>query len=335
MTETDDAPRYGAFVISLDLELHWGVRDWCPPTGPYRKNLLGAKPASRALLACFEQRQIAATWAGVGMLFAHGREELERFRPERRPTYDDANLSPYDEPVGASEDDDPIHFAGSLIADIRSCPGQEVGTQTFSHYYCMEPGQSVDQFRADIASAVSIAVTHGVQLRSIVFPRNQVNRQYLPVLVEHGITAYRGNQRGWAHRQGPSSEESNVRRAVRLVDSYVNLSGDGTTGWDEVSDASGLCNVPASRFLRPYSATDRALATVRLGRILAAMDRAAARNRIFHLWWHPHNFGANTGANLALLQRVLDRYAYNRDRFGMQSLTMAEVAERAIASPRP
>lgn len=141
----------------------------------------------------------------------------------------------------------------------------------------------------------------------------------------------RGNQRGWAYRQGAGSEESNLRRGVRLLDSYANVSGDGTTAWHDGKDVSGLCNIPASRFFRPYSATDRALGALRLRRILGAMDRAAAEGRIFHLWWHPHNFGSNTDANLALLQLVLDHYAYNRDRFGMQSLAMGQVAERVTA----
>ena len=56
----------------------------------------------------------------------------------------------------------------------------------------------------------------------------------------------------------------------------------------------------------------------------------ARRRMLFHLWWHPHNFGADPEANLLFLRQILDRYAILRDRFGMRSLNMSEVAERVL-----
>ena len=54
---------------------------------------------------------------------------------------------------------------------------------------------------------------------------------------------------------------------------------------------------------------------------------AAARSgSIFHLWWHPHNFGRDTNANLDFLSRLLAHYGELNDRFGMRSATMAEAA---------
>jgi hypothetical protein len=74
-------PGYGAFVISLDFELHWGVRDHEPPDGPYHANLLGARKAIPRLLELFEHYGISATWAIVGFLFAESREERRKFEP--------------------------------------------------------------------------------------------------------------------------------------------------------------------------------------------------------------------------------------------------------------
>src|SRR5579859_4252999 len=73
-------PGYGAFVISLDFELHWGVRDHEPLDGPYRPNLLGARNAIPRLLEMFERYGISATWAIVGFLFARSREERRKRR---------------------------------------------------------------------------------------------------------------------------------------------------------------------------------------------------------------------------------------------------------------
>src|SRR5579864_5566921 len=96
-------PGYGAFVISLDFELHWGVRDHEPPNGPYRQNLLGARKAIPRLLELFQRYGISATWAVVGFLFAETTEELRKFEPALRPRYCDHALDPYAEPLGEGE----------------------------------------------------------------------------------------------------------------------------------------------------------------------------------------------------------------------------------------
>jgi len=51
----------GALVISLDFELHWGVRDRLSAEGPYRANLLGARAAVPRMLALFEKYGVAVT----------------------------------------------------------------------------------------------------------------------------------------------------------------------------------------------------------------------------------------------------------------------------------
>ena len=88
-------PDFGALVISLDFELHWGVRDKCAPDGPYRENLLGARKAIPRILDLFEEFDVAATWATVGFLFAESRREREEFSPAVRPQYADQRLDPY------------------------------------------------------------------------------------------------------------------------------------------------------------------------------------------------------------------------------------------------
>src|SRR6202166_5240119 len=115
-------PGYGAFVISLDFELHWGVRDHERPNGPYGPNLLGARKAIPRLLELFERYGISATWAIVGFLFARSREERRKFEPALRPRYHDQSLDAYAEPIGNGEDENHLHFPRSLIAKIQLSP---------------------------------------------------------------------------------------------------------------------------------------------------------------------------------------------------------------------
>lgn len=324
----------GALVVSLDVELHWGVRDHTPPHGPYRGNLLGERRAVPALLALFREFGVSATWATVGFLFARSREELERCSPAVRPAYANPALDPYGELLGDGEDDDPLHFGPSLVEQIAGTQGQEVATHTFSHYYCLEPGQEREAFAADLAAAVRIAAARGVALRSIVFPRNQHNPAYDDLLRGAGITCFRGAQAGWMYRPGAEALGTPRVRAGRLADTYLPLAGRETQPWDAVARPDGLCNVAASRFLRPYSPRLRGLDGVRLRRVTGGMRRAAERGEIYHLWWHPHNFGTHLDENLAFLRRVLDGFAALRDGHGMQSLTMAQTAALSRAAAR-
>jgi hypothetical protein len=84
----------GIFVISLDFELHWGVRE-IRSVSDYRANLLGARQVVPRLLDLFREYDIHATWATVGFLFCRTRDELLCGLPDKKPSYIDVRLSPY------------------------------------------------------------------------------------------------------------------------------------------------------------------------------------------------------------------------------------------------
>jgi peptidoglycan/xylan/chitin deacetylase (PgdA/CDA1 family) len=324
----------GALVVSLDFELHWGVRDKLGILGRYRENLLGAREAVPAMLALFAEYGIRATWAVVGLLFAESRREMIARLPARRPRYRRAALSPYDvlDEVGENERDDPFHFAPTLIARIAASPEQEIGTHTFSHYYCLEEGASPDDLRADLAAAIAVTRDKIARTpRSIVFPRNQLDAASLAVCGEVGLTAYRGNPDAWAYRARRDEDESRVRRAVRLLDAYLPVTGSHVRAIPAAADEVPV-DVAASRYLRPYSPALRHVEPLHLRRITSEMHRAARHGLVFHLWWHPHDFGRHLGENLGLLRHVLDCFRRLQERYGMRSLTMGEAGDLARGS---
>ncbi len=328
MSSSVDGPHRGvrgALVISLDFELAWGVRDTLGVDGPYKQNLLGAREAVPRMLDLFARFDIAATWATVGFLFAESRDELLAYAPKLRPSYADGRFDPYAERLGEGERDDPLRFAPSLVAEIASRPRQELASHTFSHYYCLEDGQTFDQFDADLASAAKLADARGHRLTSLVFPRNQLRTDYLAALVRNGFTAYRGSERNVLNRPRPGASGSPVVRALRLGDVYLGLTGPGSVAWHDLEPAADLVNVRGSRFLRPWSATP-SLEALRWHRVASSMRAAAVSGAIFHLWWHPHNFGANLQQNLAALTRHLELFAQLRDSYGFASYSMADVA---------
>lgn len=336
MSSTIPSPGVGTLVISLDFELHWGVRDQVRPGDRYWTNLMGARAAVPRLLQAFAARGIAATWATVGMVLARTRDEVERCSPAVRPVYDDRRLRPYDEPVGVDEASDPIHFGASLVEAVAATPRQEIASHTFSHYYCLEPGQDKEAFRADLQAAKSIARLRGLETSTIVLPRNQVRPGYADILLDAGFRCYRGNQAGFLYRSRRYSRRQTAPlRIGRLADAYVKLSRPSLWAWNDLVDQNGLCNVAESRYLRPWSPTRRAFEPLRLRRIVTALDQAAKMERIFHLWWHPHDFGTHLDENMSFLERVLDDFERLRQSAGMQSLAMGQVAKCAMAIREP
>jgi hypothetical protein len=115
------------------------------------------------------------------------------------------------------------------------------------------------------------------------------------------------------------------KRAFRLADTFLPVAGPQLS---QPEDIEGMIDVPASRFLRPVRGAWHE--RFQFDRIVGQMTAAAKTNKLFHLWWHLHNFGADPDANLLFLRQILDRYASLGDRFGMRSLNMSEVAERVL-----
>jgi len=323
--------KHGAFVISLDFEIMWGVCDKPGIRSYYLDNLLGVREVIPSLLKLFSEFQVHATFATVGMLFAATKEELLQYIPSIKPEYNHANLSPYIkqfEELGENEAEDPLHYANSLINLILKTPHQEIGCHTFCHYYCLEQGQTLQAFEADIQTAIRIAADKSIQLKSLVFPRNQFNDAYLMVLHQHGFTSYRGNEQSWMYAARNREDESLLRRMSRILDTYCNLSGHNIYNWEDLSKGTPLYNIPASRFLRPYNDKLKRLEGLRLQRILKDMTAAAENDAIYHLWWHPHNFGINLQQNLIFLHSILKHYQQLQLTYGFQSLTMSEVAAK-------
>ena len=316
----------GSFVISLDFELMWGVRDH-RSIADYGDAVLGGREAIPLMLSRFQEAGIRATWATVGLLFAKSRDEMLAFAPVLRPDYEDATLSPYPDiengVIGGNEAEDPYHFGASLIDRIADTPGQEVATHTYSHFYCMEPGAGPGAFEADLTSAVAIAKNAGHEVRSIVFPRNQMGPASADQSARLGVDIFRGSAEGWLYRPRSGEETTRLFRLVRFIDGALPI---GPSQVVRPRQNGSALNVPASRFLRPWSRKLRAYHALHIRRIETEMAAAARSGQCYHLWWHPHNFGRDMARNLAQLDRVIACFKRCRDDLGMVSRTMRDFA---------
>jgi len=287
--------------------------------------VLGGRAAIPQMLEIFKKHGIHATWAAVGFMFAESYSELKQYFPDdsRKPTYDNEKLSSYRcfKDIGSNEETAPCFYAPSLIKMIRESPHQEIGSHTFSHYYCREAGQSVEQFQADMNAAVAIAKAKGYQLTSIVLPRNQCAPEYTAVLSELGFRAYRDEENDWIHEK---IKLRPLMRMLRLLDVYVPLTGQG--GYIPQKE-QGIWNIVGSRMYKPFFKPLAFMEGLKLYRIKRQMLHAAKNGLVFHLWWHPHNVGIRTQFHLKQLEEIFSYYDILRDKYGMQSLNMRELTQ--------
>ncbi len=307
------------FIISLDFELKWGLID----IDNSNDNILGARDVIPEILNLFVKYDIRATWATVGMLFCSTKYDFEKYKPSLLPSYNNTALNSYKEVVGKSEKTDKLHYANTLVELINKTSGQEVASHTYSHYYTLEESQEQSEFENDIDSAVKISIDKfNIKPVSIVFPKNQINNNYLKMLKNvFGFTHFRGNPVSSIYSNGHKPRRF-IYRVVRFFDSFVNITGYQAS-LTKIDD-SGLINVPASRILRPFI-NIKFLNFIMLRRIKKEMLYCAINNKNYHLWWHPHNFGINQKENLKNLEELLKYYSLLKTRYKMQSSCMKDI----------
>jgi hypothetical protein len=319
--------KFGKFVISLDFELQWGMLDHVTKDSSYRKNIKAVHDVIPKLLEFFDKYGIHATFATVGLVFFENFQDLKAGLPQIRPTYCNQSINPY---LSVNEIIDGVaeHYflAPELIREIQQHPNMEIGSHTFSHYYCLEEGQTIDQFREDIAYAKKVASRYNIHLTSLVFPRNQINENYLRVCKELGFSSVRSNEKAWMYKASSEKDNTLFKRFFRLLDTYINVSGHHCYPLSDLK-REPLVLIPASRFLRPYAKKLAFLDGLKLYRIKKEMLHAAKEGKLFHLWWHPHNFGSNTENNLIFLGKILEYYSYLHKKYNFGTCSMSDIVK--------
>jgi peptidoglycan/xylan/chitin deacetylase (PgdA/CDA1 family) len=312
--------KHGAMVISLDFELLWGVFDkvGSKVDTDYFVRTRGLIPR---MLDLFEKYGIQVTWATVGMLFAENEEEWKVYQPKQVPSYRNLHYSAYDwsENNGLNQE---CHFAPDLIKLIQNCPGQEIASHTFAHYYTLLRGQTPQQFQDDLRAAQKIAGDKfGIKLKSLVFPRNHVNLLYMDLCYQEGFEQVRINPPTWYWQE--AQHEGVLKKIFRSADCFFPI---GKTSSFKATDTfhwnDQVWMIPASRILKPYQKANHISNTLRIKRIKSEIKTASRQHSIYHLWWHPHNFALDPESALKELEHLLQYFKQLHETNGFESLSM-------------
>lgn len=315
----------GIMCISLDTELLWGMHDTIDLEDAYINRIRSVNSkVIPALLELFDRYDVHVSWAVVGGIMLDNGQEYIKNAPQEDmyPSYLNDRRSSYrfrDE-WGKEKKTDELFFQPEIIETISKYPNQYIGSHTYSHYYCREAGQTKEQFAADTDSAVAVAEKRGMLLRSIVFPKNEVNDDYLEVCYKAGFKVYRGIEENWIYML----KNRTLQRILRFADSYFPLSGSNVALPQYVHS---MMNIRGSRILRPYNRKLFFLEELKVRRIKGQMLHAAKHGGVFHLWWHPHNFGADLEKNIEMLESILRYYEELKQKYGLASMSMEEIFE--------
>ena len=302
-------PGKGAFVLSLDTELAWGMLH----RGGYAGHELEferTRYVVERLLELLVQYNISATWAVVGKLLeeppvpGNGAASGSRQRPEWWRTGEDHYWS-----------------APDIVEKILACPvPQEIGCHTYTHMIMGTPGADREALDREIKHCRNLARRRGVTLRSFVYPRNVVSD--VDVLEQNGFTAYRGVARSWAWRV-----PGIAGRVARVVEQLLPVAAPVT--YPTVH--GGIVDLPASTLYLHRNGWAKYLPIrMRVRKSIASLHKAALSGGLFHLWTHPFNLASDPDGLLNGLARVFQEVNALRDSGLLVNHTMAGLAAEAV-----
>ena len=317
----------GKFVISLDFELFWGVSE-NKTIKNYGFNILKTHDVVNKLLNLFSKYNIEATWATVGFLLFKDISSLKEYIKKNKIDtikYENKFLNNFLLIDSIDDLDNRYLFALDLVNKIIESDGQELASHTFSHMYTLEDGVTNKDIKIDTKSMFSLFSKLNLSLNTVVFPRNQYSEDVIDIMSDIGVKAYRGNQSSYLYK--PSLNQNLLKRFLRLLDSYVNISGFNSSKFKQQKN---ILDIPASRFLRPYNYKLRLFEKLRLQRIKKEMTFAAKTGSNYHLWWHPHNFGSNCDENFAFLEKIISHQKILENLYDFESKNMKSISKQFL-----
>ena len=280
----------GAFVVSLDFELAWGTRGR-PSADKVGPHLSGTRRAIDRMLQLFQQYEISATWVMVGGLLLGG--------SKRHPLLSDSRYA--DIPVGDCRSQ-PNWYAEDIVQKIYDCRvAQEIGCHTLTHMYVNESDESRQQFDWELGEFVKLFQQRGFpKPASFIFPKHYMH--HFDLIAKHGFKCYRGPETGWFERL-PSAP---LRGAMRLVNSRLRRTP--VVGLPSPSP-DGLVEIPSSHFYAPFQSVGKYVPlNDRVAQAKAGLNAAAKQKKIYHLWTHPFNMGADTASLMNGLESILKHF---------------------------
>lgn len=292
------------FIFSIDMEMSWG------PTEQRDKAILKGRAkedreAIKRLLDITRDHAIPATWAIVGHLFL---QECDKFSCLTAKNREEHGYTPewYHDPHSDIVQH-PLYYAADIIPQIISDATQhEIAYHSFSHPDFFKITR--DMAEGEVAWVKRLRDEWGIKMESFVFPQNHVD--HIDLLVSNDFKIFRSYVMG---------RSNGLRKGVlRLYDIIrERLSAQPVMPiW-----RNGIWEIPASMYF-----CDPFFPRTLLPRSRRGLEKAIARNEIFHIYLHPWSL-LEYDELASDVDKFLEIVASKRDQGQIAVRTMAELAD--------
>ena len=301
----------GTFIISLDCEGYWGIadRDRGIASGFITQTALIR--AYESLVMALAKYEMSATFAFV-MALTLRPDELSDWMPRLTDVQvDGANWMRNLRRAEATANLEGW-FCPEAFELVRDSGRHEIGCHGFRHVPVGNVGLGSDEASYELRSAGELARRKGIDLKTFVFPRNQVG--HLGLLADLGYRGFRNANpaEGRHGRVGNLIREFNVLEASQ----------------DPEPSSLGLVSIPGGYFLNWRGGLRRWVPeAVTIERWRAILNDAAAADRVALLYLHPHNLISGPGT-LETFCGVLQIASKFRESKGLRILTQVEYCEQ-------
>lgn len=305
------------FIMSLDCEGKWGMADILQPY--HQRDFTTAKltGAYRQLLAMLSRYDIPATFAFV-MAFTLTAAERRHF-PILDPgqNRDDRWLRHYWQDHEAGHGDG-WHCPEALDL-VRETGVHEIASHSFCHRALGDGAIDAAGAAEELAFADAAAKLKSLELKTLVFPRNEVGN--LPAVRSAGYLGYRSRNPRPGGRRG---------QAMAWLEEFA----IGRRPQDPLDDRDGLVAIPPGYFFNwRFGLRKLVPPQVTKLRWRNQLHQCARNGGVVHLWLHPHNLVTGPGT-APVLSAVLAEVAKLRDQGRIAVLTQRDYCERRRAASR-
>lgn len=319
MSNSEIALPKGIFVLSLDVELSWGVVDKPHKLKENKRYYEQSRDCIDKIITLLEKYDISATWAVVGHLFLKecNAAEGKKHSDIPRSTYPWYSGDWFDESPCTNEEEAPLWYGRDIIKKIAGCKvRQEIACHSFAHIPYGDENTKRAAVRADLSKCVAEAEKAGLKLRSFVFPRNNVG--YIDELKNFGFEAYRGAEPLW-YRGFPSKP----KKLCHIIDQLFAISPPVSNPEYE----QGLYNIPGSMLYRSMDGI-RSLLPVgsKVYKAKKGINKAIRDKKVFHLWFHPYNIATNPERLLYGLEEIFKEVQRRRENGELETKSMDEMS---------
>ena len=302
-------------VISLDLELSWGLFDLSFNDDLLRMARWTHDVGVPNLLNHLTRNGLSATWAVVGAMMRRSLPDVSGI-PEVKYGHFPKPWFSY-VPRDGDESTYPEWFGASLVEMIRNAkPEQELGFHSFSHVLFGSQGMTRERAIAEYRYCAQAAKDLRFGTTSFVFPRNLV--AYLPELKDAGFICFRDTD-----KLTMGSPNTKLGSLYMICADFIGLAPRLV----EPSLQQGLVAIPGSMLIR-YAAGWRKYIpdSSRLRRLRKGLESVRRNGGVFHVWLHPENLYAERPRLENVVARFLEELGTLVRNGDLRCMTMAQLA---------